>query len=107
MDRPIIFVVDEDEQKRGAFEGVLNNRFGHDYEVVPESSTDGCLATLEWLTRRDATVALVIAAQRTPEPADPDFFSRAHALHPDAKRLLTVPMVQAKPESVLPLMALG
>jgi thioredoxin reductase (NADPH) len=107
MAKPIIIVVDDDEAKRGALEGVLNNRFGHDYEVVPESSTDGCLATLEWLTRRDAAVALVIAAQRTPAPADPDFFSRAHALRPDAKRLLVVPMVQAKPESVLPLMALG
>jgi thioredoxin reductase (NADPH) len=107
MKKPIIIVVDEDEEKRGAFEGVLNNRFGYDYEVVPESSTDGCLATLEQLARGDAAVALVIAAQRTPDPADPEFFSRAHALHPGAKRLLTVPMVQAKPESVLPLITLG
>ena len=107
MNKPIIIVVDEDEERRGAFEGVLNNRFGHDYEVVPESSTDGCLATLERLARGDAAVALVIAAQRTPELADPEFFSRAHALYPGAKRLLTVPMVQAKPESVLPLITLG
>src|SRR3954468_3496983 len=105
--KPIIIMVDNDEAKRGALEGVLNNRFGHDYEVVPESSTEGCLATLGWLMRRHATVALVIAAQRAPEPADPDFFSRAHALYPDAKRLLTVPMVQANPESVLPLVTLG
>src|SRR3954468_6919672 len=105
--KPIIIMVDNDEAKRGALEGVLNNRFGHDYEVVPESSTDGCLATLTWLMRRHAAVALVIAAQRPREPADPDFFSRAHALHPDAKRLLTVPMVQAQPESVLPLVTLG
>jgi thioredoxin reductase (NADPH) len=105
--KPIIIVVDADEAKRGELEAVLNNRFGHDYEVVPESSTDGCLATLSQLLRRHAPVALVIAAQRAPEPADPDFFSRTHALHPDAKRLLTVPMVQAKPESVLPLVALG
>jgi len=105
--KPIIILVDADEAKRGALEGVLNNRFGHDYEVVPESSTNGCLATLTWLMRRQAAVALIIAAEWAPEPADPDFFNRAHALHPDAKRLLTVPMVQAKPESVLPLVTLG
>jgi thioredoxin reductase (NADPH) len=105
--KPIIILVDADEAKRGALEGVLNNRFGHDYEVVPESSTSGCLATLTWLLHRHAAVALVIAAERAPEPADPDFFNRAHALYPDAKRLLTVPMVQAKPESVLPLVTLG
>ncbi len=107
MAKPIIIMVDADEAKRGALEGVLNNRFGHDYEVVPESSTDGCLATLAMLARRGAAVALVIAAHCTPEPADPEFFSRAYALHPGAKRLLTVPMVQAKPEAVLPFMTLG
>jgi thioredoxin reductase (NADPH) len=105
--KPIIIMVDADEAKRGALEGVLNSRFGNDYEVVPESSTDGGLATLTRLMRRHAAVAMVIAAQGAPDPADPEFFSRAHALYPDAKRLLTVPMVQAKPESVLPLVTLG
>jgi thioredoxin reductase (NADPH) len=106
MVKPIIIVVDGDEAGRGALEGVLTNRFGTDYEIVPESSTDGCLATLAWLSGRAGTVALVIAAQRT-DPADPEFFSRAHALFPGAKRLLIVPMALASPESVLPLLTLG
>ena len=106
MAKPIIIVVDGDEAGRGALEGVLTNRFGTDYEIVPESSTDGCLATLAWLRLRAGTVALIIAAQRT-DSADPEFFSRAHALFPGAKRLLIMPMALASPESVLPLLTLG
>ena len=48
--------------------GALNNRFGHDYEVVPD--LDGGSATLALGPAR-RQVALVIAAQGR-EPADPD-----------------------------------
>ena len=59
MAKPMIMVADADEAERGALEAVLNNRFGHDYEVVPESSTDGCLATLTECLRRHVPVAMM------------------------------------------------
>jgi hypothetical protein len=42
VDKPITIVVEDDGDNRWAFEGPLNNRFGHDYEVVPELADAAC-----------------------------------------------------------------
>jgi thioredoxin reductase (NADPH) len=106
--KPIIVVVDEDDAGRQAMHDALTVRFGNEYVIVPEVSAHGCLATLDRLGGRDATVALVIAAHRRPDPVDCTVFVQVRRAHSTAQRLLVLPQRPGpRSDAVLRPLALG
>jgi thioredoxin reductase (NADPH) len=83
--RPVLFVVDPDQHSLEVLLAGLTRRFGNDFTVAGESSPATALAALEEMAASDVPVALVVA-----DGDAEDFFSRAHHLHPEAKRVLLV-----------------
>jgi thioredoxin reductase (NADPH) len=97
--KPVIIVADN-ESGSDDLGTVLGNRFAHDYQIVADR-LEACGAVLEQCKATGAAVALVIATQRTDDPREAAFLSRARELHPKAKRLLVCPMARATPAVVI------
>jgi thioredoxin reductase (NADPH) len=106
VETPLIFVVDEDDASRADLCDALAARFASHYTIMAHASTPECLATLDRLGR-DAPVALAIAAHHGGGAVDCTVFTRVHALHSCARRLLVYPMVAGPSDDVLPPLALG
>jgi thioredoxin reductase (NADPH) len=101
---PVLLAVDDDGDVLTALEQALGKRYGADYQVVVERSPAAGLTVLERLHRQGIAVAVVIADQWMPELSGVEFLARAHELHPSARRMLLIgvldrtvnaPMVQA------------
>ena len=88
MGKPIVFVVDEERALLQALADDLSRRFGGDCQILGESSAAAGLAALTGLRARSEEVAVLIADHRMPEMSGIDFLTRAHELHPMAKRVL-------------------
>jgi thioredoxin reductase (NADPH) len=88
MDRPVIFLVADDGRMLDALAGDLGRRFGTDYLVVAERSPRAALAALAPMATAAVDVALVVAARPMAEIGGLELLSRAHELHPGAKRVL-------------------
>jgi thioredoxin reductase (NADPH) len=88
--RPIFFVVNDEEQALRELAGVLDSRFGADYQILSERSPDAALTALARLAATSETVALLIGAPRMAAMDGVEFLVRAHELHPNAKRVLLI-----------------
>jgi thioredoxin reductase (NADPH) len=85
---PVIFLVDDDSAVLDALTSDVEVRFGGDCRVVAESSASAALTAMAELRDRSEEVAVVIADQDMSEMMGVDLLTRAHALHPDAQRVL-------------------
>jgi thioredoxin reductase (NADPH) len=92
MAKPIILAVETDQQVADALERDLPKRYGADYATLVERSPATGLDRLRANRRQQeaAEVALLIAGLWMPEMSGLDFLVEAHALAPDAKRLLLI-----------------
>lgn len=90
--RPVLFVVDADQQARSEIESALLRRFGADYQVVTASSAEDGLDALKRLAERGEEVALVAADLHLPGADGVEFLENAHALHGRARRALLIAM---------------
>ena len=106
MEKPILFVVDDESAALEALAGDLARRFG-DCRIVAERSASAGLAALKELAARSEEVAVLLADQRMPEMSGIDFLARAHGLHPMAKRVLLVDRDYTDASPVVPAMTLG
>lgn len=88
--RPIIFVVDDTPSEFAALSEALTRRFGADYRIEGSAEPVAALETLARLRDEGRQVALVIADLWMPQVSGPEFLSRAHDLHPGARRSLLV-----------------
>jgi thioredoxin reductase (NADPH) len=86
MLRPVLLAVDDEPAARSGIEGELRKRYGADYEVLCEGSGAAGLQALEQVKARGGDVALVLADLWMPEMIGVEFLTRAHGLHPNAKR---------------------
>ena len=106
--KPVLLVVDDD---RGAFTNIehqLRSRYGGDYRVVCESSAEAALGVLEGFAAAGQDVAVVLSDLWMPGINGTEFLSRAHLLHPTAKRALLVERDDTTVrEPILRAMALG
>ncbi len=84
--RPILFAVDDSPSGLDDVERDLRKRYGADYEVVGDHSPT---AALERLAGHEQ-VALLLAKQWMREMTGVEFLTRAHRLHPGAKRVLLI-----------------
>lgn len=91
---PVLFIADGDPEARAVTESALARRFGSDYRVLAADTAHGGLVALQSLAGEGDDVALVAADLRLPDTDGVEFLERAHALHPQAARVLLVGMDQ-------------
>jgi thioredoxin reductase (NADPH) len=84
---PVIVGVATDESLRAALSEVLTNRYGSDYDVrIIDSPQQG----LDVLRELDASVALMLAAWPMSDCDGIEFLIAAHAIHPEARRIVVI-----------------
>src|SRR5918993_2749813 len=89
--RPVVLVVDDDPAALRAISRELDERYGHDYQVVCEDSVAGAERTLRTLRETGEEVALALADHRLAETPGAELLALSRQLHPLAKRALLVP----------------
>ncbi len=106
--RPVLLAVDETAESLGKVERELHNRYGDDYRVVCESSTEAAMKRLLDLKAAGEEVAVVLADQWLTGTTGVEFLGRIRQLYPTAKRaLLTAWGDNTVQEPILRSMALG
>ncbi len=88
MSKPIILIVDDDQQVLRAITRDVRNQYAKDFRVMSTASAKEALDTLKELKNKNETVALFLSDQRMPEMLGVEFLSQAKELFPGAKRIL-------------------
>jgi thioredoxin reductase (NADPH) len=91
MSRPIILAVDDEHAVARALACDLEKRFSPDYDIIVAPSPSTALDRLRQLRDEGTEVALVIAGLWMEEQTGTQVLIHAHALHPEARRMLLVP----------------
>ena len=99
---PVLFVIDHDPSSLDVLLSDLSRRFGNDFALRGETSTEAALVALQELAAASEPVALLLV-----DDAAPDFLARAHELHPGAKRVLLVDRDYSSTSPAVQAMALG
>lgn len=85
-----IVAVDDDAAALKRLRGILERRFGADYEIVTERSPQAALTSLRDLRERGSDVALVLATQWIPEMPGVELLAQVAAIHREARRALLI-----------------
>ncbi|HSK82661.1 MAG TPA: hypothetical protein VK902_04555, partial [Rubrobacter sp.] len=88
---PVILTVVEQSDELARIDRELQKRYGTDYRVVCERSGEVALELLRVLKAAGVQVAVVLADERVRGMSGTELLSRAHQLHPSAKRALLFP----------------
>ena len=88
MPKPILFVVDDDEEELRLLERDLEREYGERYRVLGGTSGREALEKLRQLKNNSEPVALLLADWRMPQMNGIEFLDQAVTLFPDAKRVL-------------------
>ena len=107
MNKPILFLMATDIFLLEALESDLQRRFGNECRMVSEHSPQSGLDRLRVLAARNEPVALMIADHRMPEMTGVEFLVEAHAIYPNAKRILMVERDYTSANPIVPAMTLG
>ena len=99
---PLLFVVDRDPNSLDALLSDLSRRFGSDFMVRGETSSEAALAALHELSAAGNRVALLLVAEAAAE-----FLASAHELDPSAKRVLLVDRDYTSTSPAVQAMTLG
>jgi thioredoxin reductase (NADPH) len=99
---PALLVVDRDPASLDVLVADLSRRYGKYFDVSGETSAEAALVLLRRKARADEPVALVLV-----DGADADLLTRAHELHPQAKRVLLVDRDYSTNSPVVQTMTLG
>ncbi|HEX5043881.1 MAG TPA: FAD-dependent oxidoreductase [Candidatus Polarisedimenticolaceae bacterium] len=107
MSKPILFLMATDIFLLEVLESDLQRRFGNECRMVSEHTPQAGLARLRVLATRGEPVALMIADHRMPEMTGVEFLVEAHAIYPNAKRILLVERDYTSANPIVPAMTLG
>jgi thioredoxin reductase (NADPH) len=88
MKKPILLIVDDDEQVLRAVVRDVRNAYGKDYRIVSSSSATEALGLLTDLKKKGEVIALFLSDQRMPEMLGVEFLQKARVVYPLAKRVL-------------------
>jgi thioredoxin reductase (NADPH) len=91
MIKPILMVVDDTTGDLETIQRELVKRYGDDYKVIGDTSSEAALQRLEALQVAGSPVLFVLAVQEMATMTGLDFLQRAHELHPHARRVLLIP----------------
>ena len=88
--KPVLLVVEDNPEDLAKIAGELGKRYGEDYRVVCEGSTEAGMGRLQEFEAADEDVALVLADQWVPNMTGAEFLASARDLYPTAKRVMLV-----------------
>ena len=88
--KPVLLVVDDDRDALANIGHQLRSRYGGDYRVLCEGSGEAAMDALGGLEAAGGDLAVVLSDLWMPGMNGTEFLSRAHLLHPTAKRALLV-----------------
>ncbi len=88
--KPVLLVVEDNPEDLELIAHELLKRYGEDYRVVWESSTEAGMKRLRECEAAGEDVALVLADQWVPQMTGAEFLARARDVYPDTKRVLLV-----------------
>lgn len=88
MKKPILLIVDDDEQVLRAVVRDIRNAYGKDYRIVSTTSANEALELLTELKNKGEVVAMFLSDQRMPDMLGVDFLQKARVIFPAAKRVL-------------------
>jgi thioredoxin reductase (NADPH) len=86
--KPVLLTVDDDADALVKIKRELHGRYGNDYRVVCERSTEAAMTRLRGIRAAGEEVAVVLADQWMPGTTGTEFLTHAHQLYPGAKRAL-------------------
>jgi thioredoxin reductase (NADPH) len=86
----VLLVVEDNPEDLELIAHELLKRYGEDYHVVWESSTEAGMKRLRECEAAGEDVALVLADQWVPQMTGAEFLARARDVYPDTKRVLLV-----------------
>lgn len=101
MAQPVVLAVDDDGDVLEVLKQALGKRYGADYQIITERSPAVGLGVLERLRSQDASVAVVIADQWMPQLTGVELLARARELHPKARRLLLMGVMDRRASKAL------
>jgi thioredoxin reductase (NADPH) len=90
MAKPVLVVVDDEDDSRRALTDELGSRYGAHYEIVSAGSPEMALARLGELRAAGAAVPLILADQWMPGMTGTEFLARVKQLIPTARRGLLI-----------------
>src|SRR5262249_59933667 len=88
MPKPILFVVDDDEEELRLLERDLEREYGERYRVLGATSGQEAMEKLRQLKNNNKPVALFLADRRMSQMDGVEFIKQASKIFPDAKRAL-------------------
>jgi len=88
MEKPIIFLIDDDQQVLSAISRDIKLRYAKDYKILATTQAREALETLVDLKNESRTVAAFVCDQRMPDMEGIDFLTQAILIYPEAKRIL-------------------
>lgn len=86
--KPIILLVDDDEQVLKAIQRDIRNRYRKDYKIMSTLYASEALEVTKSLKNKGLEVALFLSDQRMPEMKGVDFLEEARKIYPLAGRVL-------------------
>jgi len=88
MEKPVIFLVDDDHQVLHAITRDLKSQYGKKYKIISTSSARQALERIAELKNQSKAIAAIVSDQRMPEMLGIAFLKEAIAIFPEAKRVL-------------------
>ena len=88
MERPIIFLIDDDPQVLRAITRDIKTKFGKEYKILSTTSAKEALETCTDLKNSSDVMAMFISDQRMPEMEGVALLEKAIKVFPTAKRVL-------------------
>jgi thioredoxin reductase (NADPH) len=88
--KPVLLAVDDNPEDLEKIAGELLKRYGADYRIVCESSTEAGMRRLRECEAAGDDVALVLAEQWVPKMTGAEFLARTRLVCPTAKRVLLI-----------------
>jgi thioredoxin reductase (NADPH) len=88
--KPVVLVVEDNPHDPEMIARELDKRYGEDYRIVREGSTEAGLRRLRECEAAGDDVALVLADQWMPRMTGTEFLARVRHVYPGAKRALLV-----------------
>jgi thioredoxin reductase (NADPH) len=99
---PVLFVVDHERASLDVLLSDLSRRFGSGFAVRGETSSEAALAALQEMAATNVPIALLLV-----DDTAADLLTRAHELHPRAKRVLLVDRDYSSDSPAVQAMTLG
>jgi thioredoxin reductase (NADPH) len=91
MSKPIIYVVDDDQDERRMVALDLNNRYAQRYRILQAASGSNALEALRQLRDNSQSVALILSSEHLPDMQGAEFLAQANKYDPDTRRALLTP----------------